>query len=578
MLLVGEVKWLVMEGKDVGEIRENPEPHDAVTETPVATTVNLDPVPSYVLLDFSFARDVYQYRSLAKAEVVWAVHHTFGEDETRKLIPPRRRDLTVWTIETDKIELYQGVATVRDAGENPVASVLIKSYDKPKPNESGPRYAGHSQRQEGDLLLTLDKADTRRFQKVTDDEITRMIVNLGIGKIKRGVQPQFIPGTRESSGNKFLVLGGVKEEDKLKIPQCFEFPEGGGRMWINFKGKPRKCKFCGKFHDPSVKVCPMEEFVRNLDDERANCDRSIKTYSDSTLRLARQGALTCDVDAMSGGATGNLLNAIEVDTDSKATSVILVSGQNELNRRMSNEDFLWSVHSKEKRLRELSAKVRVAVLAPPAQDFIDPESLAREELFHTSLKNMETEGTIRLWINPIEKFDMDNGRHPSEEQTRTILRFMHEMCLEYFDTPLLLPSAVKHDAIVAPLYSGVNSLYKFGCASCSSRERNKWYNHCSDCDKKVRTDERVIEESEKLLARADEIYQAENPNIDDVEMHDMDLTCEECAVTFNSSKEIRDHFNSLHPNSGVVPRNKRKRRNCSTPLTSVPEDDDESDM
>ena len=86
-----------------------------------------------MLLDFSFARDVYQYRSLAKAEVVWAVHHTFGEDETRKLIPPpRRRDLTVWTIETDKIELYQGVATVRDAGENPVASVLIKSYDKPK--------------------------------------------------------------------------------------------------------------------------------------------------------------------------------------------------------------------------------------------------------------------------------------------------------------------------------------------------------------------------------------------------------------------------------------------------------------
>ena len=69
-------------------------------------------------------------------------------------------------------------------------------------------------------------------------------------------------------------------------------------MWINLIGKSRKCKFCGKFHDPSVKVCPMEEFVRNLEDERANCDRSIKTYSDSTLRLARQGALTSDIDTL----------------------------------------------------------------------------------------------------------------------------------------------------------------------------------------------------------------------------------------------------------------------------------------
>ena len=95
-----------------------------------------------------------QYRSLAKAEVVWAIHPMLRNASTD---PPRKPILFISTV-------YQGVATVKDAGENPV--------DKPKFNESGPRFAGHNLRQGGDLLLTLDKADTRRLHKITDEEIT----------------------------------------------------------------------------------------------------------------------------------------------------------------------------------------------------------------------------------------------------------------------------------------------------------------------------------------------------------------------------------------------------------------------
>ena len=566
--------------------------NDATTDTAAATTSSVvqpsntgqNFIP-FVLLDFSFARDVYQYRSLTKAEVVWAVNHTFGEDPTRRLVSPRRRDLTTWTIETDNIDLYQGKDTVKDDGENSVASIKIKNLVTNRTNrnlnEPGKRYS--SNRSVGDLLLTLDKADTLKFRNISDEELTRRIVSLGIGRIKRGVQPQPTPGTREPNGNKYVVLEGVKDADKEKIPQCFEFPDGGGgsnRMWINYYGKPRRCRFCSEFHDPSTKICPKEQFARQLEQERAACARAIKTYSDSTLRLARQGSLTGDVDAMSGGTTGNILNAVDVDTKCTASNVILVAGQNDLQRRMTNEEFVWSVRKKEERLRDLSTKKRVAVLAPPNHDFFDPESLAREELLHSSLKGLSDEGAISLWENPIDGFDADHGSHPTEDQTKSLIKFLHQKCLEIFNTPYLLPSAVdRDDAITAPRYSGVSSLYRFGCGSCNSRERNKWANVCSDCSEKLSAEEWVGEGVQRLSERADEIYEAENPAIDDdVLMTDADLTCEECAVTFTGGKEIREHFNTHHP-SVVTPGNKRKRRALSpADVHTNVEDDDDSTM
>ena len=59
------------------------------------------------------------------------------------------------------------------------------------------------------------------------------------------------------------------------------------------------------------------------------------------MRLVRETALTGDVDAMSGGTTGNVLNAIEVDRKgADVESVLIVAGQNELHRRMSNREFI----------------------------------------------------------------------------------------------------------------------------------------------------------------------------------------------------------------------------------------------
>ena len=92
-------------------------------------------------------------------------------------------------------------------------------------------------RQEGDLLLTLDGADTRCYTHITNMELTKHVIDLGVGRIKRAVQMQPIRGTNKPSGN-----GRGKEAD----PACF-------RLWSewadvdNFYGKPRSVTFVTSF-------------------------------------------------------------------------------------------------------------------------------------------------------------------------------------------------------------------------------------------------------------------------------------------------------------------------------------------
>ena len=127
-----------------------------------------------VHLDFSHAKDVYQYRDLPRVEVVQAVRHIFGDDESRRLVPPRQRDDTRWVIETDNIGLYKNVSVVKDGGENEVAMVEIKT-PMISHTDKGTRtryvWSGGG-RQEGDLLTLVGAADTRRYTHITNTELT----------------------------------------------------------------------------------------------------------------------------------------------------------------------------------------------------------------------------------------------------------------------------------------------------------------------------------------------------------------------------------------------------------------------
>ena len=73
------------------------------SEQPQTTTQSPDVYT--VELDFSHAKDVYEYQNLTRVEVVMAVRQTFGDDDSRRLMPPGRKNETIWAIETDNIDL-----------------------------------------------------------------------------------------------------------------------------------------------------------------------------------------------------------------------------------------------------------------------------------------------------------------------------------------------------------------------------------------------------------------------------------------------------------------------------------------
>lgn len=87
--------------------------------------------------------------------------------------------------------------------------------------------------------------------------------------------------------------------------------------------------------------------VRDMENERDQRMQlnggsfKVKLFGDSTLRHVNQKALACNVDAMPGGTTGNILNAVEIDEEAKdVPNVIIVKGYNETNPRIPKEDFL----------------------------------------------------------------------------------------------------------------------------------------------------------------------------------------------------------------------------------------------
>ncbi len=511
---------------------------------------------SHVELDFSVGKTVYDYMRLSRAEIVSAVRQCFMDDEGMKLIAPPRKDITVWKIHTTNIDRYNDVKHVTDKDGKVMADVQIKRVKQQFDSYGTVRRSVFSANPPTDLLITLKDADTDRFANVTDEMITKKIVDMGIGSIKKAVRFQAHPGTDCPCGNKFFVLENVSEVDRKNIPQSFDFLDHGNmlRMWLNYRGKPRRCRFCSEFHDNAS--CPKEEAVRKMEKERDdikaknNGTLPIKTYTDSTLRLVQQKSLASDVDAMSGAATGNLINAIDVDPDNQANAVLIVGGQNELHRRMSTVEFAHTVLQKERNILEISKQKRVVLLAPPSQDFVDTTSIAKEEYFHESLAKLDESENITVLDNPVKRFDDDGGRHPSADQTVEIIKFLDTKLKDILDIPFyLLPSATD-ETVVTRKYFGVTPLYRFGCSGCMCRKKNKWDNLCDDCLNGVNGSQEM-EAAERIEKRAEALFNLSNPPLND-DSDNESLVCEGCDVQFASGNDIRNHFKEHHPDTEFV--------------------------
>ena len=464
---------------------------------PTSASNQMEQVRKYIELDATVYFDCYSIPE--QATIVYAVSKQFNDDRTKSLYPLYPG---VWSLETKNIDMYQNVQHLVLNGQNlaKLSVRTIKSYvdqsgkvvyqkDKVKENR------------ESDLLLTLFQAATEKFEKVPQDDILRKIADIGIGDMKKGLTQQLYRESDIPNGNLFFVLTNVNKADLEKIPHAFEFltEDGPLRMWVNFKGKKRKCFTCNEIHDQSS--CPLQEKWKKMCAERDAIKASkgghfkVKTLGASTLRHMCQDAVASEVHVMSGATTCHLLNAVEADKSNEhVENFVIVGGQNELNPRHSKEEFLWMLKNKTERLAELASKKKVAVVALPPQGFVDAENQVREQIFNENLKQLATmSSNIKIWENPLPTYSNDNGLHPSQDETNTLVKFLDEKIKEEFKEPYLLSSATDDVTTTDKIYKRVKSLYKYGCAACPSKARNKWPLLCDQCVQTIGSSEGLNE-------------------------------------------------------------------------------------
>lgn len=520
-------------------------------------------VEAYVEIDTTDCKDCYEVAAIPTAVVVHTISTQLPKDASRRVQRLRGRNDGKYKIFTNDVEPYREIKFLTHNNQN-LASVKVKTQEKHLENG---RVIYKSDRQDRsrekpfELLVTLYQADLPHFGNVSDEEIITEIVSMGVGRIKKSVQPQPLErGSEEFSGNKFFVLKDLKPEDLARIPQFFVFQSATGplKMWLNFKGKKRKCFFCAKFHDGP---CALEQQIRKLEEERDRVKQEnnnrlpIKTYSDSSLRLACQKAVASNVDCMSGASTGNILNAVEIDPDASPLLCIM-AGQNELHRMVDNDEFLWSLSKNKERLANISQEKNVAILPPPVRNSNLALEKVKEEFFFDSLQDLCTENeNIKLWPNPVKEYSDDDGRHPSREETEILLRYIQEKSLSDFNTNYFLPSASTETLTTEKLYGGVNSLYKYGCSGCNAKERNKWYNLCEQCKDDLKKDEKTKDLLEKFNERLEVIENENNPPLlNHLNLSSSDeygMSCVECGVEFDTGTQIREHFDEKHPGTPV---------------------------
>ena len=509
-------------------------------------------VHDFVEIDTTYYNDCRHLPTTAA--VCHAIKTVFGTDENRRTIAPRRENAGVYRLEVADIEKYKGVEDLEVQGVK-IAKVVIRR-EKVVVSEQG-QIRRQRENDPNDLFIKLVGADAFPLNQITDEEILDAVLDMDIGQIKRAPQRLRDRRKMEFTGDKFFVLKNVSTEDRQRIRRelIFDSPTFGKlAIKLNHKFQIRFCSYCGKMHDA---VCPVREKVEALRAQKAALAAQkslpLKVIGDSTIRYLNETAVQGDVEAMSGGTTGNLLNALDVDENLETKeTVVFVSGSNEKKARYSPAEYIYTL----KKIRErvsclLSKKKNVALIPPPApKDFASAEEEVKEEIFKEHLQQM-TESGIQVWENPFDQYDEDDGMHPSPDQSLTLSKFMSENLESTFKTTFLMASATEEVIALPNKYWHVTSFYKFGCGACSSRTRNKWYNICDDCKQAASTDEYVQEKLRWYTSRVDELMPPLRMPDGEVDSSDDELRCEECDVVFLEMKDVKAHFMESHPGADL---------------------------
>ena len=329
--------------------------------------------------------------------------------------------------------------------------IALKPVRKQPPRER----TAHQSQQRNDnfdpdaVKVRIFDAFEVRYRSITSEAFNDAFLAMGADVMKPTL-PERCRNRREMLNTHRYIIVKPFDENGTKIDMGSHINVDGRTFKISYPGKQHFCTLCQKKHGKDCATRVRFDALRNL---RKGLTSDKKIYSDSTLRLTNQLALSTDVACMSGGGIGQICNLIPHDTDVHQ-EVIINAGTNELKTECLKE-FVFEVDRAAHKLEKLAASVPVTLVLPPIRDEI-PNVAGRSQFLRETLSRVEAVTVVAL-----SDVEMDETDHPTEKGTLAII--------DQIDASKKVVLEDCRDDVTLPVkYRQVQSVFKAGCRGCDN--------------------------------------------------------------------------------------------------------------
>lgn len=294
------------------------------------------------------------------------------------------------------------------------------------------------------------------------------------------------------TGNRFCV---IEETDLERLSLKFDRftvtnPEISRTydIKVDFDGKVNVCRCCRDVH---FKYCPHRNKYFQLKKQKENLVRNkaikIQFFSDSQLRYVENIGLYANFTCSSGATIGQIANIIRDNPLNCFQNIVILMGANNIDETKSENLFRAQTTVEVRRLLHCLKQKRFdkAVLVPGLRNTEDVIKKHQMSILQEILENetLEEQAISIYSVNCDQiKFDAESEVHPSREGTFDfLLELSQHMKFENFFLD-------KQFAVTLPkknIYTGVHSVYKFGCRFCETTYFVK-DGCCDNCHKEER--------------------------------------------------------------------------------------------
>ena len=396
-------------------------------------------------------------------------------------------NLGTFTIESIDMAPYEGLTLSIRGHDIPLKPIRKKS------NRNGSR--GDTEEEEGYRRKEFDPDSVKvrifdayqvRYRDIPSEEFDSVFLNMGVD-VTNPTLPERCKERRSMlNTNRYIIVKPFNDKGE-KIDMGGEIFVRGKRFKIAYPGKVHYCFLCERKHGKECAKRVRFDALRNI---RKGLTNEKKIYSDSTLRLTNQLALTTDVACMSGGGIGQICNLIPYDTHIHK-EVIIHAGNNEL-KTESLKQFVFEVDSAAEKLKELATTMPVTLLVPPICEHF-PVAAAKSQYLRERLARVE-----EVKIVPLTEVERDTSYHPTENGTKEIIQQIHMAK----DESIILEGCLQ-DVTIPAVYRQVQTVFKAGCRGCKSLAYTRAL--CEECI--IRAEDTEVTELQTLIdARMKEMF------------------------------------------------------------------------